>query len=127
MTNPLAPLIGYMWYQKLLKKAVSKIEQSPIRYFDNKTICCCVCNKLKYGGYTGLPDSQLCVCVDVTPIFVVQGKGYYENGKQYLDKEAEYISRYGLNNLVAKYFITKDGLRLKTEQSLDEYLFNKKQ
>jgi hypothetical protein len=44
-----------------------------------------------------------------------------------LDKEAEYISRYGLNNLVAKYFITKDGLRLKTEQSLDEYLFNKKQ
>lgn len=47
-------------YEQL--KADIKNGVKPIKYFDNQTTYCACCNKLRYGGYTSLPDSKLCCC-----------------------------------------------------------------
>jgi len=60
---------------------------SNMTHYDNRTIFCSKCQKLRYMGYTDKPDSELCTCSDQDNIpTVVKYKAFMKmNWKDKMD------------------------------------------
>jgi hypothetical protein len=62
-----------------------------MKYYDNRTIFCTKCQKLRYMGYTNKQDSELCTCSNQDNIPTVIKYKAFKKRESFISKFIQWI------------------------------------